>query len=227
MAQMNQVIECLPRRRTIRPDHHRRNLIIHISGTSACHNGNFFCANKGSTSVSLAAAFVDDGLCDCCDGSDEIQGCPNRCLEESAPLLQEMKDKLSVYTSALEKKANFQQEAVEKKTNWQKRSEMIHHEIHAATQIVEAARVEKERATEQHKNAQTDVEHLEAKARQEQEERRLQEEAAASAAAAEHASAQASSEQAETSPEAQAESHTQESPTPQVCCSHTFTLEVA
>ena len=129
--------------------------------------------------MSLASAFVDDGLCDCCDGSDEIHGCSNRCLEESAPVVQELKDKLNVYTNALQKKGSFEQQAVAKKAHWQQRAQVISDEILSAATLVDAARAEKDKATEHHKNAQADVAHLEAKAKEEREQRRLQEEAAA------------------------------------------------
>lgn len=54
-------------------------------GTSACSNVKervkFTCINKGYRSVKVAASRVDDGVCDCDDGSDEIPGkCPNNAL---------------------------------------------------------------------------------------------------------------------------------------------------
>ncbi len=43
--------------------------IIHEIGTSACPDGRFWCA--GSRSF-VPSSMVDDGICDCCDGSDEV-----------------------------------------------------------------------------------------------------------------------------------------------------------
>mmetsp|Transcript_5898 Transcript_5898/g.10869 ORF Transcript_5898/g.10869 Transcript_5898/m.10869 type:complete len:920 (-) Transcript_5898:113-2872(-) len=40
-------------------------------GTSACAHGRFFCANAGSIPQFIPSAAVNDGVCDCCDGSDE------------------------------------------------------------------------------------------------------------------------------------------------------------
>lgn len=45
----------------------------------------FFCPNVGSKAASLPSTRVDDGVCDCCDGSDERGAggpCPNTCEGE-------------------------------------------------------------------------------------------------------------------------------------------------
>nr|CAB3265165.1 glucosidase 2 subunit beta [Phallusia mammillata] len=40
-------------------------------GTSACHNGKFYCEPERHF---LPSSRVNDGICDCCDGSDEWKG---------------------------------------------------------------------------------------------------------------------------------------------------------
>jgi len=50
-------------------------------GTSACANGQFWCEGEKHF---LPTSLVDDGICDCCDGSDEstlnnIHQCVNTC----------------------------------------------------------------------------------------------------------------------------------------------------
>ncbi|CAF5120612.1 unnamed protein product, partial [Rotaria sp. Silwood1] len=49
----------------------------------ACPNGQFFCENKGYFGTLIPSHFVGDGICDCCDGSDEYETtvvCNNTCL---------------------------------------------------------------------------------------------------------------------------------------------------
>ena len=58
-------------------------------GTSACSNGSFYCPNRGFKPSNLASSRVNDGICDCCDGSDEwamVGGspCSNNCDEMGA-----------------------------------------------------------------------------------------------------------------------------------------------
>eukprot|EP00930_Biecheleria_cincta_P044451 TRINITY_DN3056_c0_g1_i1.p1 TRINITY_DN3056_c0_g1~~TRINITY_DN3056_c0_g1_i1.p1 ORF type:complete len:805 (-),score=163.12 TRINITY_DN3056_c0_g1_i1:43-2457(-) len=58
-------------------------------GTSACRLGSFFCKNAGSVPQSIRTSLVNDGVCDCCDGSDEWTGplagrCPAEACEVEA-----------------------------------------------------------------------------------------------------------------------------------------------
>lgn len=50
-------------------------------GTSACQTGSFTCQNNGFQSILIPSSRVDDGICDCCDGSDELNTikCDNEC----------------------------------------------------------------------------------------------------------------------------------------------------
>ncbi|RKP17166.1 hypothetical protein ROZALSC1DRAFT_24481 [Rozella allomycis CSF55] len=53
-------------------------------GTFACQNGKFYCINKGHVPGFIKSSRVNDGVCDCCDGSDEYDGridCPSKCAE--------------------------------------------------------------------------------------------------------------------------------------------------
>ncbi len=58
-------------------------------GTAACPNGSFYCSNRGFKPSLLVSSRVNDGICDCCDGSDEwamVSGspCKNNCDELGA-----------------------------------------------------------------------------------------------------------------------------------------------
>ena len=54
--------------------------------TSACPGGKFFCPNSPHTPLFLNSSRVDDGVCDCCDGSDEHKRghCANDCAMRRA-----------------------------------------------------------------------------------------------------------------------------------------------
>lgn len=48
------------------------------------HTGVFECANRGHRSVRLPSSRVGDGVCDCCDGSDEPGGACSASCEEAS-----------------------------------------------------------------------------------------------------------------------------------------------
>jgi len=56
-------------------------------GTSACSNGRFYCRNLGYRGEYVFSSWVNDGICDCCDGSDEWNNknvqCKNTCREKA------------------------------------------------------------------------------------------------------------------------------------------------
>jgi protein kinase C substrate 80K-H len=58
--------------------------------TSACsgvaqHDVHFWCANRGLNPALLPTSRVNDGICDCCDGADELTNpraaCQDTCSE--------------------------------------------------------------------------------------------------------------------------------------------------
>ncbi|KXZ51700.1 hypothetical protein GPECTOR_11g15 [Gonium pectorale] len=156
-------------------------------GTSACHNGRFYCRNLGHEPRLLASAFVDDGVCDCCDGADELKGkCQNTCLQASAVHKEALKDKIAQYEQTLAKKAEFISSARAFKEDLQRKEGTIEADIAAKQQEVaglkeEVARLEAEES-----------------ARRAEEEQQRAEQAAAEQAEAERAAAeQAAAEQAQ------------------------------
>lgn len=69
-------------------------------GTNACSSGKFYCANEGGIPKLIRSTALNDGVCDCCDGSDEFSqervslGCqPASCHEE----LDQISSKIASY----------------------------------------------------------------------------------------------------------------------------------
>ncbi|OWK11882.1 PRKCSH [Cervus elaphus hippelaphus] len=53
--------------------------------TAACPNGSFHCTNTGYKPLYISSRWVNDGVCDCCDGTDEYNSgivCENTCKEK-------------------------------------------------------------------------------------------------------------------------------------------------
>ncbi|GIL71756.1 hypothetical protein Vretimale_812 [Volvox reticuliferus] len=81
-------------------------------GTSACHNGRFYCRNLGHEPRLLASSFVDDGVCDCCDGTDEAKGkCQNTCLQAAAVRKEALRGKIQLHEHMLKTKEDYVERA--------------------------------------------------------------------------------------------------------------------
>lgn len=64
-------------------------------GTAACGNGKYFCKNFKGIEEHIDSFKVNDGVCDCCDGSDEYLDafnvkCPNTCSELRKSIFKEL-----------------------------------------------------------------------------------------------------------------------------------------
>lgn len=56
----------------------------------------FECINRGHRSLRLPSSRVGDGVCDCCDGSDEAEGvCNPSCDEASEAWINRLADRYS------------------------------------------------------------------------------------------------------------------------------------
>ncbi len=44
---------------------------------------------------------------DCCDGSDELEGCKNTCIEKNAAVRETLKQKVEDYKKALDKRREY------------------------------------------------------------------------------------------------------------------------
>ena len=96
-------------------------------GTSACSNGKFYCMNKGYKPKILPSSRVNDGICDCCDGSDEwtgplypsgqsdadTKGCLNVCMEMG----KEEREERERLAKVIEEGAKMRNEMIERKSS--------------------------------------------------------------------------------------------------------------
>ncbi|CAM9357852.1 unnamed protein product [Ectocarpus sp. 13 AM-2016] len=83
-------------------------------GTSACSNGVFECANRGHRSVRLPSSRVGDGVCDCCDGSDEPEGaCKASCEEASEEWVAGLADRVVKVEQGTARRVGYAEAAVE------------------------------------------------------------------------------------------------------------------
>ncbi|GBG61336.1 hypothetical protein CBR_g20370 [Chara braunii] len=147
--------------------------------TSACPDGVFFCRNKGHTPKNISSTFVNDGICDCCDGSDEWDGratCGNDCkdlgLESRNQLAQEVtrqKEGLNLRRKYVEKgqqliqgwKAERNKLAEEKKT-----VERNVTRLRELKEAVEKAESEEKEREERERKASEEAEKKEAETQQ-------------------------------------------------------------
>ena len=74
--------------------------VLNIFEKSACMNGQFACENLGYIVQMIPSMRVNDGICDCCDGSDEYTTsvkCLNRC-DEMAIRMREEEERMKILT---------------------------------------------------------------------------------------------------------------------------------
>ncbi|EFJ52398.1 hypothetical protein VOLCADRAFT_120319 [Volvox carteri f. nagariensis] len=185
-------------------------------GTSACHNGRFYCRNLGHESRLLASAFVDDGVCDCCDGADEPKGkCQNTCLQAAAVRKEELRGKIQLHEHMLNRKKEYTTKASTFKEELKLKAETIDEDIARQQAEIdnlkgEVTRLEAEEAARQAEiaaanQAAEEARKAEAEAQAEQAASLQGEEAASSmdfkADEGEHAEGQAQQEEREETPE--------------------------
>ncbi|KAJ9520990.1 hypothetical protein QJQ45_022708, partial [Haematococcus lacustris] len=116
-------------------------------GTAACYHGSFYCANRGYEPQQLSASFVDDGVCDCCDGSDEARGrCKNTCLDKSSSQKQAIKDRVAQISQSLDRKTDLQAQAIQLKANWAGKAHSIRSELEAQEAEVQRLQAAKDSA---------------------------------------------------------------------------------
>jgi protein kinase C substrate 80K-H len=96
----------------------------------------FFCRNEGFFGSFIRSSFVNDGVCDCCDGSDEFDvknvgidaavptqstKCENTCAAKAEAYRAETEAKLAISRRGLDRRAALQQEGTRKFQEMQQR----------------------------------------------------------------------------------------------------------
>eukprot|EP00011_Vannellida_sp_DIVA3-517-6-12_P007673 CAMPEP_0114611814 /NCGR_PEP_ID=MMETSP0168-20121206/4308_1 /TAXON_ID=95228 ORGANISM="Vannella sp., Strain DIVA3 517/6/12" /NCGR_SAMPLE_ID=MMETSP0168 /ASSEMBLY_ACC=CAM_ASM_000044 /LENGTH=410 /DNA_ID=CAMNT_0001822795 /DNA_START=189 /DNA_END=1421 /DNA_ORIENTATION=- len=75
----------------------------------------FYCPNKGHVARTIPTSLVNDGVCDCCDGSDEYSStvvCTNKCKQAGAARLEQMQKEVARQKEGLRVKQQWIAEAV-------------------------------------------------------------------------------------------------------------------
>ena len=128
--------------------HWKRSLPSHPpTGTSACPVGRFYCANRGHRPLTLNASSVDDGVCDCCDGSDEPAGaCRDTCAASGAAALAAAEARLEAVRAGRAARAKAVAKARRERAAWARAVARADAEVAATQAAVDAARPAKEAA---------------------------------------------------------------------------------
>ena len=71
--------------------------------TNACLNGKFYCNNYLYYPKVISTSKINDGICDCCDGTDEPNlNCSNECLYYSHIEYKNFTSEFNILKSVLE-----------------------------------------------------------------------------------------------------------------------------
>lgn len=89
----------------------------------------FFCNNAGHVPRDLSSSFVDDGICDCCDGSDEPAGCPNTCAALGTAASAAKQQLMAHYRQGARNREHLLASAANRKRDWTARLAQLQAEI--------------------------------------------------------------------------------------------------
>jgi len=110
--------------------------------TGACPDTLYTCSNLPHKSKQVFSSRVNDGLCDCCDGSDEWQRptlCPNTCIELATAHLK-------VFERGVRRKEELAKEAREASVRRKQQLESARAELLAAEPTLQALQAAQEAA---------------------------------------------------------------------------------
>lgn len=97
-------------------------------GTNACMNGLFSCDNAGYVPNTIPSSRVNDGICDCCDGSDEYNGkrqCGNTCNVLAEKMREEQEKAKQLFEVGIVKRRELVQKGAELRNLMRARSEEL------------------------------------------------------------------------------------------------------
>ena len=125
-------------------------------GTSACPNGRFHCLNKGHKPLDILSSRVNDGICDCCDGSDEWDSratCSDTCKEMGEKAAQEQRRLQELHEQGNQKRLEYVAQGREKVEEARRKLAEKEPELETLQSEVDALRTAKEAAEEPEKAA--------------------------------------------------------------------------
>ena len=120
--------------------------------TGACPDTLYTCPNLPHKSAQVFSSRVNDGLCDCCDGSDEWQRptlCPNTCLDLATAHLK-------VFERGVKRKDELAKEAREASVRRKQQLESARAELLAAEPTLQALQAAQEAAEAQEARRRAD-----------------------------------------------------------------------
>jgi hypothetical protein len=91
----------------------------------------------GTSVVLICHSFPVACFADCCDGTDELSGCKNTCIEKNSAKRDTLKKKIDEYKQALDRKAQYAASAAGVRANMKQRFQNVDQDIVNAGQEVQ------------------------------------------------------------------------------------------
>ncbi|EGW34535.1 uncharacterized protein SPAPADRAFT_133564 [Spathaspora passalidarum NRRL Y-27907] len=116
-------------------------------GTNACENSKYYCENKGHFPAYIDSFKLNDGVCDydvCCDGSDEPEGCENKCDVIHNQYVEYKENVEKFMATSLQTKEKYLQVAKTKKEKLSNDKTRLEQQLSSAQKQLERLRLELE-----------------------------------------------------------------------------------
>ncbi|XP_013782158.1 glucosidase 2 subunit beta-like, partial [Limulus polyphemus] len=130
-------------------------------GTAACPNSVFHCTNAGHRPKEIPSSWVNDGICDCCDTSDEYNSssdCVNDCIELGRIAREEAKRQRELLDKGYNLRLELSKQGREKREEYKKMENIIKClfliELRKEAEEKEKAALDKYKAEEEEKKRQ-------------------------------------------------------------------------